>query len=147
MRRTLEWKSDEFGRALIPGAHDGRLLRYCYSEEQQSLEIKLASPTGRRVEVELQGVVEVNFRDLCNGSITSSLFLWNVRLLPEGTWSAPNSGWGLLFGSRYASADVREVAARIGLRYPKAHFVQLECSYGGALAAVCQKVALYSDEP
>ena len=90
------------------------------------------------VDIELRGLGEFNLRNLCNGSIIAAIYVWNVRAVPP---NAVNAAWNLLFGDRYAKADVKELAARIALRRPGAQLVQLECSYGGAMAAVCEEVS------
>jgi len=40
---------------------------------------------------------------------------------------------------------VKETAARTGLRRPQSMLVQVECSYGSAIATVCDDVAFYTE--
>lgn len=143
MRKEVVWKADEFGRALVPGVHDGRIASFAFADgDYVHLGIRPAS--GRLIQVELSGVGEMNVRDLCNGSIVSAVYVWNVRTVPPTTWNLPDSGWNLLLAGRVAQADLKEVAARIALKRAKSWLVQVECSYGGAMAIVCDRVDFFT---
>jgi hypothetical protein len=144
VRKEVVWKADEFGRALVAGVHDGRIASFAFAERAY-VHLGISPASGGLIAVELSGVGELNIRELCNGSVVSAVYVWNVRSVPRTSWAVSDGGWNLLFANRLAKADVKEAAARIGLNRPKSWLVQVECSYGGAIAAVCDHVAFFNE--
>ena len=143
MKTQIDWTTDEFGRALVGGIHDGRVVRFAFADGDY-FNLTIRGEPNRLVEIELSGIGETNLCDMCNGSIVSTVYVWSVRSVPLSTWDLPNSGWNLLFSNRYAKPDVKELAARIALKRPHAKLVQVECSYGGSLAVVCDQVSFFA---
>ena len=141
MKTQINWTTDEFGRASVGGIHDGRIVRFAFAESD-CFSLAILGEANRLVEIELFRIADMNVRDVCNGSIVSTVYIWSVRNVPLSTWDLPNSGWNLLFSNRYSKSDVKEFAARIALQRPQSKLVQVECSYGGSIAVVCDEVSI-----
>ena len=144
MRKEIAWNADEFGRALVPGVHDGRISTFTFADRDY-LHLGIKTPQGNSIDVELSGIGEMNVRDLWNGAIVATIYAWKVRSMSRTSWDVPNSGWSLLFANRLAPSDIKEAAARIALSRPQSLLVQVECSYGGALAVVCDALSFFTD--
>ncbi len=145
-KTAITWHRDEFGRALVGGIHDGRIVALHFVE-RQSLSISIAGNADQRIRAQLSGVREMNICELWNGAIVSALYVWGVRDLPDSlSQGGVSGGWGLLFADRFTEREAKEAAARIALKYPKAQFVQVDCSYGGKLAAVCDDIMFFEDD-
>lgn len=142
LKTQLNWTTDEFGRASVGGIHDGRIVSFAFAESD-CFSLGILGEANRLVEIELSGIADMNVRDLCNGSIVSTVYVWSVRSVPLSTWDLPNSGWNLLFSNRYSKPDAKEFAARIALKRPQSKLVQVECSYGGSVAVVCDEVSIF----
>lgn len=144
MRNEIDWTTDEFGRARVAGVHDGRILKVAFAYGDY-LHLWIKSPSNGLVAVELSGLGDLVFSDFYNTPIVSTVFVWPVRSVPRSSRGASNSGWDLLFASRYKKDDVKETAARIALKRPQSLLVQVECSYGGAIVAICDRVSFFTE--
>jgi hypothetical protein len=145
MKSEIAWQTDENGMLLGVRAHDSTLVKFVVSEAK--LEFGMRRLSGDIVGVELSGVREFSVVELWNGAIVSEFWVWNVHSVPETSWSTPDSAWNVLFSNRMSVSDAKREAAKIALARPKAFLVQLACSYGGAVAAVCDRIGVFEISP
>jgi hypothetical protein len=139
MKSEIAWRTDENGMLLGDRAHDSSLIKFVVSET--SLEFGMRRLSGDLVTVELYGVGEFSVVELWKGAIVSEFWVWKVGLVPEASWSIPDSAWNILFSNRLR--DAKREAAKIALARPESFLVQLACSYGGAVAAVCDRIGVF----
>jgi hypothetical protein len=66
-----------------------------------------------------------------------------VDSVPEALWGIPDSAWNVFFSNRMGIEDAKRAAARIARARPESYLVQLACSYGGAVVAVCDRIAVF----
>jgi len=107
------------------------------------MEFQFRQLSGESALVVLNGLHEYNVVEMWDGAIVSELFVWNVGSVPDEAWNTPDSGWNALFAKRVRSPDDRRAAEKIVRANPKAFLVQLACSYGGSVAAVCESIRAY----
>jgi hypothetical protein len=143
MRTPIPWNTDQFGRILGPRFHDGRLTGLQFSDGH-ALNLQIRNSSGEAVKIELLDITDINIAQLCNGAIISDVYLWKVDSVPEA-WSVPDSAWNMLFAERYGSAGAKEKASKIARDKPESMLVQVECSYGGAIAAICSNVGIFKE--
>ena len=141
MRTEIAWRADENGMLLGPAVHDSRLIKLLVSEE--SLEFGMRRLSGDVVTVELRGVQDFTMREMWNGAIVSEFWAWKVDSVPEALWGIPDSAWNVFFSNRMGIEDAKRAAARIARARPESYLVQLACSYGGAVVAVCDRIAVF----
>lgn len=98
MKSEIAWRTDENGMLVGARAHDSTLVKFVVSEA--SLEFEMRRLSGDIVGVELFGVREFSIAELWNGAIVSEFWAWNVRSVPEASWSTPDSAWNILFSNR-----------------------------------------------
>jgi hypothetical protein len=142
MRTPISWNTDQFGRIMGPRLHDGYLTGMQYSDGD-ALGLQIRNPSGEVVGIELLGISDINIAHLCNGVIVSDIYLWKVDSVPDA-WSVPDSAWNVLFAERYGLAGAKEKATKIAREKPDSLLVQLESSYGGAIAAICDEVKIFN---
>jgi len=131
--QPISWRTDDSGRALVGGVHDARISGFSFAEGD-CLRIAASTESGGALKVELQGIGELNVRELRNGSVLAAIYIWNVRAVPT------DSAWDLLFAGRYTKVDAKELAARIALKRPRSFLVNVECLHGIGISAVCDDV-------
>ena len=141
MKSEISWQTDENGMLLGARAHDSTLVKFVASEA--SLEFQMRRLSGDIVTVELYDAREFNVVDLWNGAIVSEFWVWKVASVPKASWSVPDSAWNVLFSNRLSTPDAMREAAKIAVARPDAFLVQLACSYGGAVAAVCNRIGVF----
>jgi hypothetical protein len=126
---------------LGASVHDGHLIRLLVSDGL--LEFRIRNLSGDLFTVELSGVGEFTIRELWNGAIVSKFWVWKVGSVPDVSWSIPDSAWNILFSNRLTMLDAKRQAAKIALAKPESFLVEFACSYGGAAAAVCDRIAIF----
>jgi hypothetical protein len=139
--RELAWQTDQSG--LLRGApvHDGRLVALAYSPG--ALRVDVQNLSGETLRFDLSGVQELTITELWNGATVSDIYAWKMGAVREATWEMPDSGWGALFRNRVLAAHAGVVAQRIQARQPEPWLFQVECSYGGLIAAVCATIRVF----
>jgi hypothetical protein len=141
MKSEIAWRADENGMLLGARVHDSHLIKLVVSDA--GLEFGMRRISGDIVTVELSGLAELTVRELWNGAIVSEFWIWNVGSVPEACWSIPDSGWNVIFSKRLKMEDAKREAAKIALARPESFLVHLACSYGGAVAAVCDRIGVF----
>ena len=121
--------------------HDSHLLNVMISEG--TLKFGMRRLSGDVVAVELFGLGEFTIRELWNGAIVSELWVWKLRSVPDSCWNIPDAAWNILFSHRLKVPDAKREAAKIALARPESFLVQLACSYGGNVAAVCDRIGVF----
>ncbi|KFB67098.1 hypothetical protein [Candidatus Accumulibacter vicinus] len=146
MTTQLELHSDEYGRIYGAQIHDSRLEEFAFSDSRDALCIRLRGVTGKRTKVQLRGIVQLTVADLWNGAILSDIYVWKVSAVPDASWEIPDSAWNVLFTERATKEDALRLAKQIANEHPDAYLAQFECSYGGAIACVCDQIELYDEQ-
>jgi hypothetical protein len=142
MKSEITWRTDPNGMVSGARIHDSHLVKFAITDAV-GLQIAMRRLSGDIVSVELFGLGEFSVAELWNGAIVSEIFVWNVRTVPEQCWSIPDSAWNAIFGNKMKPADAKKEAAKIAQKRPDAQLVQLACSYGGNVAAVCDRIAQF----
>ncbi len=145
MKIPISWSIDQFGRIMGPRLRDGYLTGVWYSEGQR-LKLQIQNLANERIEIEFLEIIEMNITQLCNGAIISDVSLWKVNSTPVA-WNVPDSAWNILFSERYGLAGAQEKARKLAREHPYFWLAQVECSYGGAMAAICNRVEIFSSRP
>jgi hypothetical protein len=142
MVTKVSWKVEESGMLVGARIHDSELIGFAITP---SLEMKwqFRRLAGDTVEIVLKGVRDFNVIGLSNDAIAAEIFVWNVRSVPDAAWNVPDSGWNALFADRLQPQDRRRAAKDIMVASPEAYLVQLACSYGGSVAAVCESISIF----
>jgi hypothetical protein len=142
----IPWRTDEHGMLLGARVHDANLVKLIVSEERLVFGIRRLS--GELVTIELLGPSQFTVQELWNGAIVSEFWVWKVGSVPEMSWSRPDGPWKVLFSNnRRSPPDARREAAKIAETRPDAFLVQLGCSYGGAVAAICDRIRIFENSP
>jgi hypothetical protein len=137
----IPWRTDEHGILLGARVHDATLVKLVISKERLVFVMRRLS--GELVTVELLGLGTFTIQELWDMPIISEFWVWNVGAVPETGWSVPDGPWNVLFSTnRMYPADARREAAKIAEVRPDAFLVQLTCSYGGAVAAICDRIRI-----
>jgi hypothetical protein len=137
-KNEILWKTDSAGMVLGARAHDGILTSISLSENELSFHVKRLS--GDTVLFELKGIGEFNIK-LCDGAILSEVYAWKISSFPENAWVVPDNAWNVLYQERVR--DVRSVAEQISRKRPTSLLIHVTCSYGGAIAVVCDRFSIY----
>jgi len=141
----IDWTTDKAG--LIQGFsyHDYKLVRLKWLDSRY-LRLTLSGSDGITI-VEFGGLDTVTAQDILDGTIVSDIFVWPVKAVPETVWETIGGAWSVLLSGRTHRADKKSVAAQIMKRKPSAFLVQVLNSYGGAIAAVCEKIEVSTEAP
>jgi hypothetical protein len=144
VKSEIAWRTDEHGMLLGARVHDASLVKLMITEE--SLEFGIRRLSGDFVTVELAGLGQFTVQGLWNGAIISEFWVWKVGSVPERSWSIPDGPWNALFSTnRSKPSDARREAAKIAETRPDSFLVQLACSYGGELAAICDHIRVFEN--
>jgi hypothetical protein len=147
MKAETPWRTDEHGMLLGISYHDSYLSKLTFSEDS-GLELEMRSADGERVALELSGLRHLNIVSLWNVPIVAYIFVWKLGAVPESRWRVPDCAWNLLFADQIGLIEKRKAAAaRIVQKSPDALLVDVSCSYGGSLAAVCDGIAAFKFKP
>jgi hypothetical protein len=146
MESEIAWQTDQNGMLTGARIHDSRLVSLAVIDELQ-MELKFRRLSGDLVMVALNGLHEFNLLQIWHGAIVSEVFVWQVGSVPDAAWDVPDSAWNVLFAERLRSPDKRLAVEKIVRAHPRAFLVQLACSYGGNVAAVCESVRAFEISP
>jgi hypothetical protein len=132
-KSELPYSTDKNG--LITGIryHDGKVIAFSFGEDIGSIHVR--DVDGGVVEFELRGLDQWTM-EFWDWPIVNDISVWKVESVPPEL-----GGWETLLGSR--AKDIEDAAAALIRKNPEAFLFQVDCSYGGALAAVCSHVAVY----
>jgi hypothetical protein len=146
MESEIAWQTDPNGMLIGARIHDSRLVGLALIDDIR-MEFKFRRLSGESVMIALDGLHDFNALQMSYGAIVSELFVWNVESVPEETWNVPDGAWNVLFEKRFQPADHRRAAEKIVRAHPKSFLVQLDCSYGGSVAAACETVRVFEIGP
>lgn len=142
MKTEIIWKNDDSGRVIGANIHDGQVVEYEFSSNKNNFHLGVRSLSGDLIRIELSGLREIRV-DLFMGPIVSDVYTWTVDAAPTHTWEIPDSAWNVLFSSQMKLENAKKAAEKIIRDNPKSILIQVECSYGGAIAAVCDQVTIH----
>jgi len=141
MKTPVDWNVDQLGRILGPRLHDSYLFGVSFFDGQ-ALNLKIRNIYKDVIDVDFLGISDINIAQLCNGTIISDIYLWKVNDAPK-VWNVPDCAWNILLAERCGQTDAKEKANKIIQDKPDMLLVCIECSYGGAIAAICEEVAIF----
>jgi hypothetical protein len=137
MESEIAWKTDDEGRVIGPGFHDGYF--YGALQEGACLSLYVKSYDGHKRKIELSEVAEMNITDFWIGSIVG-----DVCFLPLD--KVPPLMWENLFAGRIALHN-REASLRKLIETTKGrYFFALEASYGANVYAVCDAMEITGED-
>jgi hypothetical protein len=134
----VDWTTDSAGVMLGFSYHDSSLAGLEWAETRY-LRIRLLSRDSINT-VELCDLDTVSLQQVWNGAIISEIFAWPITAVPDTVWDMSDGAWHVLLSGRSHRSDEKPAAAQIIKRRPSAFLVQVMTSYGGTIAAVCEKI-------
>ncbi len=136
------YRIDEHGRLCGAQIHDSTLKELKFSNNECSLHIEAASISGKGVCIEFLGLTQLTVAEFWDGAILSDIYVWNIFHVPEICWKIPDGVWNILFKNRLTKEDAPKLAMQIAAKHPDALVIQVELSYGGAIAAICRNIEI-----
>lgn len=143
MSRRKNWSSDKYGRIEGVAFHDGLLAEFSLSENK-TLRIQIRNSFGGITSLELTDVMECNIF-VCLNAIVADIFVWKSVDAPSPKNSAPDVGWNRLFADHLQEKDILNFVDGVIRSEPQSYLVQIDCSYGGRIAALCKNLVVCSD--
>ena len=130
--------TDQRGRLKVPGIHDARLSALTLDFGKR-LCFDAAGANGERSSFVLDGLYMLNISDLWDGVIVDSISMWRLDGGDGARWSADaGRAWtSLLSGRVDPGSEAREIE-RMGQKHRRLTLVDVSCSYGGAIQALCR---------
>jgi hypothetical protein len=147
MKSEIAWRTDKHGMLLGAPMHDGDLVKFMMTKE--SLEFGIRAVSGEFVSVELTGLGRFTVRELWSYPIVSEFWVWRVGSVPE-SWDVPDSSWNVLFSTSNDGLTISEAkreATKIVESRPNSFLVELSCSYGGRVVAICDRICVFKNGP
>lgn len=129
---------DEYGRIARAGIHDAVVQRISYSLAER-LDICLKDPRDTERWLSLTGLVKTGFKDVVDGMIVGNVFCWQLDSRNPAS-VVMTEAWRVLFGGNYVEADFTKLVADTTIRHSGAYLVFLDSSYGGSIAALCDRI-------
>lgn len=130
----------EYGQVVGFGLHDAGLIGLAFDDGAGQLTVRLRRVDGRVAMVSLHGVGYVGFVGLRNGAIVSDLFVWAPAGARLDAGPMPRTAWEVVFGNDLPVEDLPKAVGPIVEEGEFNHLVLMECSYGGAMAALCREI-------
>ena len=137
-KTEIPWKTDADGMLLGAHAHDGQIIDLSYSKGLLSFEVERLS--GDIVQFEIDGVTELNLA-LWEGTILSEIFVWKISTSAEHVSVSMLNAWEFLYRER--AVDLELEVRRAAKKRAELFLVHVSCSYGGEIAAICNRIAIY----
>ena len=142
-KSKVEWTTDAGGQLRLGGIHDGNLVELLFKEG--FLSFRVQGVDGGILLFELKGLTNLKL-GLLGGAILNDLWIWNVNAVPESLLKYGDAGWNFLLSDQGSpSTRINEQAQKIIKRNHAALFLQIECSYGENIAAICDSIDIYHD--
>lgn len=139
-RTEVTWNTDANGMLLGARAHDGLIADLSYSKNLLSVRVKRVA--GDFVLFEFDEVTELNLT-FWEGSILSEVFAWKLDAFAGDASLSSENAWKFLYRER--AVDLTREVERTIKKKPKSMLIHLLCSYGGEIAAICNRVTIYQE--
>jgi hypothetical protein len=92
------------------------------------------------------GLSKINVVELWNCPIVFDISIWKINAVPESRWNVPDRGWRLLFHNQVSAIDeAKGFASKTIQRNPDALLVEVNSSYGGSMAFICDAIEVFHD--
>lgn len=143
MIEPFEWKTDSQGLLLEPSVHDGDLLEVCYKESKLTI---CVNENRRTISFVLEGIRQANL-SVWSGSIVSNVILHKISNLAVANQSISNAVWNSIFDRQLSDGDIEQASRAIIESNPNSFIFVLLCSYGGTIACVADRVAIFCSPP
>jgi hypothetical protein len=135
----LQWIKDQDGAISHPYVHDSYISGLRYLDDGQ---LDLVLDDGKNnIILKIDGILDVGI-SIEKGAICANLFAWRVSEFPEIDMSSPDNPWRILYPSEDISGILSR-KSRMVERYPSHWIVNLSCSYGGNISAICNSFSIY----
>jgi hypothetical protein len=138
MKSKVEWHADANGMLCGARIHDAILLGIAFSEAGDLL-VSAQRVDKTKVEIEAAGIQQLNIVELWESAINSEIFVWKLNSVPT---YASDLAWKGLFRNRVVEGDEVSAAAALANKSPDALLIELSCSYGASIFAVCTQLAV-----
>ena len=129
---------DIHGMILGPAIHDSTLTAFSLSQPA-GLDASFRRVSGEIVRAHFANIHEINFVNVRQQMIVSEIWAWKLETAPIAL-IIEDSAWRILFLGYVAFADIEKEIARRVKKYPGALLVQISSSYGGTIAAICERI-------
>jgi hypothetical protein len=139
--RAVDWRTDGHGFLLGVPHHDGVLVGFSYVQNRR-LALCIRATDGMISHFRLLGLREMNFIQVCTGTIILDLMAWKLPEVPESLWRRDGGAWGVLSDPEFGSPGVRGMVERARRKRPEGYLFALTSDYGGKLAAVCDRIRI-----
>jgi hypothetical protein len=139
MRIEIPWQVDESGMLSGAAVHDAILEGFGFSESRL-LGMIVRRIDGTVVELEAHGVKRLNICEMWEASIVSEIFVWKSDAAPS---YASSMAWQGLLRNRIVKGNETPAAEALVKEYPETVLVQLSCSYGASVFALCDQFKVF----
>jgi len=139
MTSEIPLRTDDFGKILGLAVHDSNLTGFTYAGE--SLELVLRGVKGDVSKIRCTSIHDANFAHLYHGAIVADIYVWRLAEVPQA-WDVPDGAWYVLYKERLGIEGAQTQALALATTLPDHFLIQVECSYGGSIAAVCKGIEL-----
>jgi hypothetical protein len=133
---------DKFGRLLGTRLHDGILEEFEFSNNKHLVHLRIKRVSGESVSIRLLGVSMLTVTEFWGAAILSHMNVWDILPIQDKYFDAPDRVWNILFSNRASKEEMPLFVRQIAAKFPTALVVQIECSYGAAIAAICQYIEI-----
>jgi hypothetical protein len=132
---------DSYGRIVRHGLHDAHVTAFSFVE-RGSLVLTLSRLDRSVINLTLEGVEMLGIVGFTSMPIVSEVYAWRPDAVPAAIVAQSWGPWAILFGNNVsASALSASIVAKVA-NTSAAYLVSIECSYGGAMAALCQSIVI-----
>lgn len=124
--------------------HDAVLTAFSY-EDGAALTLRVRREDGTRAKIIFRGVGEVGTNYFRAPAIISDIYAWSPSQTPPTALTGTHGVWNVFFAGELSSESLERAARGVIDRNGHRYIVLVECSYGGVLAAVCDRIDLIED--
>jgi hypothetical protein len=132
------------GQLIGFGLHDS-VLTGLSVEFGRALAAYFQKVDGTRLRLDLTGLGPLGSCGLRNGAIVSDVFVWRPADVPPATFLMSDGPFAVLFAGDIPQKDLERAARDLVTAKQFDWMVQIVCSYGGSLAALCNQIEVIDD--
>lgn len=119
--------------------HDGIVTSFCLTKSRV-FSFEICRVDGSRVSVDIEGIRLLNAAELWETAIISEIFIWK---LDKSESHSLNVALSHLLQGRVNESDKQSALSQIRRENFLALTVQVSCSYGGSIFAICDRVRIF----
>lgn len=140
--KRREVQTDEFGRMVGISIHDGVICDLSLSNDECSIRIK--KNDGNSSELYFLGIIDICLNGLRNNAVISDIYVWSIGGVPADIWGKVDGVWETLWGGFLTTEGAMRQVEILKVSKPGSCVVHVECSYGGAIALICESIEFES---